>query len=349
MLWGDPGIGKTSVVSQVAKRAELPLTVVLGTLRDQTDFAGLPVVGPDGTTSLAPPSWARMLADKGEGVLFLDELTCVQPSVQAAMLRVVLEKVVGDLALPSSCWIVAGGNPPESATDGWELAAPVANRFMHLDVEADLAGFEKGMALGWDEAIADMPEPVVPTDADLAAMKAAISTFLHNHPALLHQLPREASSAGRAWASPRTWEMASKVLPRLRSEHRLVALAGLVGAGPATEFMAWLDTADLPDPQRLLAAPKSFGWSKARLDKVYVALSSVVTYVAMQGDPHLWEKAWYVMAAAGSARTADAAAALVPSLQASQPEGAEIPAEALEAFRPLMEAAGLIAPVEVAA
>jgi len=43
----------------------------------------------------------------GRGILFLDEITTAPPAVQAALLRVVLERVVGDVALPEAVSVVA--------------------------------------------------------------------------------------------------------------------------------------------------------------------------------------------------------------------------------------------------
>ena len=88
ILWGPPGSGKTSVVRALAELWALHLEVVVASIHDPTDFSGLPVVT-DGGVSLAPPAWARRLADVGSGLLFLDELTTAPPAVQAALLRVV--------------------------------------------------------------------------------------------------------------------------------------------------------------------------------------------------------------------------------------------------------------------
>src|SRR4029453_7190258 len=98
LLWGSPGTGKTSVVRALGESLGWPVEVVIGSIREPADFAGLPVVA-DGAVEMAPPAWARRLFEAGEGLLFLDELTTAPPAVQAAMLRVVLERVVGDLAL----------------------------------------------------------------------------------------------------------------------------------------------------------------------------------------------------------------------------------------------------------
>ena len=82
---------------------------------------------------MAPPDWAVRLVRAGRGLLFLDELSTAPPAVQAALLRVVLERRVGALQLPAGAVrIVAAANPRVGAADGWELSPPLANRFVHL-------------------------------------------------------------------------------------------------------------------------------------------------------------------------------------------------------------------------
>src|ERR1700712_2495787 len=84
LLWGGPGIGKTSAVREMAEAAGLPCETVIASIREPSDFAGLPVVGADGeSVSLAPPAWAERLASESRGVLFLDEVSTAPPAVQA--------------------------------------------------------------------------------------------------------------------------------------------------------------------------------------------------------------------------------------------------------------------------
>ncbi len=95
LLWGEPGIGKTAALNQLAAALDVPLTTVIASVHEPSDFSGLPVVGADPAVQgvpMAPPDWAVRMVKAGRGLLFLDELSTAPPAVQAAMLRLVLER-----------------------------------------------------------------------------------------------------------------------------------------------------------------------------------------------------------------------------------------------------------------
>src|SRR4029078_2125098 len=124
---------------------------VIASIREPADFAGLPVVSGAGATvavEFAPPRWARRLAAVETGLLFFDEISTAPPAVQAALLRVVLERTVGDLALPEGVAVVAAANPPEQGADGGGLTPPLANRFCHLDWPVDARAVADGFSGG---------------------------------------------------------------------------------------------------------------------------------------------------------------------------------------------------------
>src|SRR5246127_5368244 len=157
LLWGAPGTGKTSAIRDMAKAMDLPCETVIASIREPSDFAGLPIVVGD-EVRFAPPAWARGLAEAGRGLLFLDELSTAPPAVQAALLRVVLERAVGDLDLPEEVAVVAAANPPDQAADGWDLSAPLANRLCHLSWLATPRSVADGLAGGWSAPVI----PVLP-------------------------------------------------------------------------------------------------------------------------------------------------------------------------------------------
>jgi hypothetical protein len=341
VLWGSPGTGKTSVVRALGEALGWPVEVVVGSIREPTDFAGLPVVV-DGGVRLAAPAWAARLAEAGEGLLFLDELTTAPPAVQAAMLRIVLERVVGDLELPAGVRVVAAANPPDEAADGWELAAPLANRLVHLEWPVDAAAVAEGLAIGFPRPAEDVytePDP-----ARMAAARARVAAFLKVRPSLVLQVPKIAAQAGRGWPSPRSWEAAAVLLGTCDcvgadEDVRAALVLGAVGEGAGIEFLSWLENADLPDPEEVLADPDSFELPE-RSDRAFAVLTGVVSVAIARGDADSWAAAWRVLARATGAAP-DVATLVAQSLAAARPPGAALPAQVLE-LAPVLRAAGLM-------
>jgi hypothetical protein len=346
LLWGAPGTGKTSVVRAMASASGLLCEVVIASIREPSDFAGLPVIAGEASgatrVDFAPPGWARRLADAGAGLLFFDEVSTAPPAVQAALLRVVLERTVGDLALPEGVAVVAAANPPEQAADGWDLSAPLANRFCHLDWEVDGRSVADGFASGWPPSgRAHLPAG---WESRIPMTRAWVAGFLTVRPPLAIEVPEDASAAGRAWPSPRTWDMAARLLAAcdaggIWEACRSVLVRGSVGQGPGVEFLTWLVEADLPDPEAVLADPDSFELP-ARGDRAYAALSSVAAVVAANPTLERWQAGWKVFGKAGESAP-DVAAAAARTLARCRPPGAPVPAEAL-AFAPLLRDAGLL-------
>jgi AAA domain (dynein-related subfamily) len=219
MIWGPAGVGKSSIVAQIAEANGLDFIDVRLSQLAPTDLRGLPV--PDGSVSRwLPPEF---LPTGGDGVLFLDELNMAPPTMQGVAQQLILDRKVGSYRLPDGWFVWAAGNRKEDRASVFDMPAPLANRFLHLDVEADLTSFiDFGLANGLDERLA---------------------AFISFRPQLLHAM----DARRPAWPSPRSWMMAS----------RLIA-AGLdispaVGEAAAGEFEAFTAVyASLPNLDRIL-------------------------------------------------------------------------------------------------
>jgi hypothetical protein len=340
LLWGPPGAGKSSAVASMCESVGAPYEVVIASIREPSDFSGLPVVN-EHEVAFAPPRWAKRLSDAGTGVLFLDEISTAPPAVQAALLRVVLERVVGDLTLPEDLAIVAAANPPDQAADGWDLSSPLANRFCHLDWRVDPAGVATGLVAGFPAPhIPDLPEG---WKKQVPASAALVGGFLSVRQSLTIQPPVERALAGRAWPSPRTWEMVSKLLAAAEaidasSETKRNLVIGCVGDGAGIEFLTWLQELDLPDPEAALQDPEGAVFPE-RGDRLYAALSAVAGAVASDPTPERWVAGWRVLAKT-TAQAPDVGAMAARVLAQIRPEGVSAPPEAA-AFLPVMQAAGL--------
>jgi dynein-related subfamily AAA family protein len=324
LLWGEPGIGKTAALTQLADALELPLTTVIASVHEPSDFSGLPVVGDDPAAQgvpMAPPDWAVRLARAGHGLLFLDELSTAPPAVQAALLRVVLERRVGALRLPPGVRIVAAANPRSSAADGWELSPPLANRFVHLQWTYDHEVVVRGLGGTWPTATLPRLVPGKLPDAVTFARRA-VCELLVARPGLVHQLPKSEARRGGAWPSPRSWEMALRLVAfataaGVSREVLSILVRATVGDGPGLELLASMDRMDLPDPEVLLADPAAAVLPE-RGDLRQTVLDGVVEAVRRRPEESRWNAAWSL---------------LVLALDTGAPDLVVVPAATLAALR----------------
>lgn len=219
ILWGAPGIGKSKRVEFVGKDLALTTEALIPSTHAPESVSGALVPdGKGGARIVSMLGGVRRLIEDKQGILFLDELSCAKPAVQAAFLNVVLERKVGEERLPGGVRIIAAANPPNEAAGGWDLEAPMANRFVHLYIRPP-------SWQAWNDWLEnDAPPRFVGTEAseDLireqwplqwAKTRSLFAGFnRHTGGKHLHSIPEENhDDRGRAWPSHRTWEMAARL------------------------------------------------------------------------------------------------------------------------------------------
>jgi len=113
MLWGPPGVGKSSVVAAAAEQAGLDLIQLEVAVLPPQELVGLPYV--DKVRDLAftkyalPAFWPR----SPRGVLVLEDAPHALPSTQALCMSLILDKRVGTHVLPEGWHVVGTGNRPD--------------------------------------------------------------------------------------------------------------------------------------------------------------------------------------------------------------------------------------------
>ncbi|KQY37945.1 AAA family ATPase [Nocardia sp. Root136] len=332
LLWGEPGIGKTAALTQLAESLDLPLTTVIASVHEPSDFSGLPIIGDDPATQgvpMAPPDWAVRLVRAGRGLLFLDELSTAPPAVQAALLRVVLERRVGALELPPGVRIVAAANPRSSAADGWELSPPLANRFVHLQWTHEHDVVVRGLGGTWPRATLPQLAPESLSEAVTFARRA-VCTLLAARPKLVHQMPTTETRRGGAWASPRSWEMTVRLIAfaTAADASRDVLsqlIRGTVGDGPGFELLTSIDRMDLPDPEVLLADPVA-AELPTRGDLRQAVLDGVVAAVRKRPERARWDAAWSLLVKAVETGPPDLVVVPATTLATLRRDNWEVPA-----------------------
>ncbi len=282
LLWGKPGQGKSSFLEGLAKD-DFPVQTLIASIHDPTDFSGLPI-HLDGKVHYAAPEWIGLFGQDGEGLLLLDELTTAPPSVQAALLRLVLERKVGFHPLPLKVRIVSAANPPDMITGGWDLTAPLLNRFVHLEWSLSAEAFLKGMQQGFPRpALPEIPE--IKHSRALKIWKARLQAFLKLSPHLLNTSIEEEGQY--AFASPRTWEFAVTLMAscdvlgidpvkgKNGTNASLKLLEGCVGKGAALAFYGFVKKLRLPDPQKLLTGELKFSVNNLNDGELFVLFEAL--------------------------------------------------------------------------
>ena len=141
---------------------------------------------------------------------------------------------------------------------------------MHVDWKLDTEGWLTGVITLRRRPPGNGGRILGPAD-DLhrVGIRAKITSFLRNRPDLMHRMPSDPVTAGKSWPSPRSWTNAMAVLDELPPDDEdaaLLVLTGCVGAGAATEYLAWAATASLYDPSAVLADPSIVDWRRSRPD-----------------------------------------------------------------------------------
>lgn len=305
-LVGDPGSVKTSTMKQMARRAQLPFYSVLGSLRQPGDYMGVPVpqrrklskfdqhLSPDGDAEMlymhyAPAGFAVQAAAAKNAVLLFDEANTAPPAVQAAMLRVLFEGVVGELELPPGVRMFLAMNRIEDAAGGWDISPAMANRIGWLDWEGStVPRFTSYLASTGGRGSPSLTVETIDFEEEEAKVDALwdnawaqtvslVTGFLTARPELLQQKPKR-NAPVHEWPSSRSWELASHALAGsfvydLSGIERERAVSAFVGQAAYTEFYGWAKNADLPDPADLLDGKVTFKHNPARLDRTAAVLS----------------------------------------------------------------------------
>ncbi|MCD8485873.1 MAG: MoxR family ATPase [Desertifilum sp.] len=219
MIWGPPGIGKSSIVAQIARRHQMDFIDVRLSQLAPTDLRGLPVAE-EGISKWYPPEF---LPRTGQGILFLDELNMAPPAMQGMAQQLILDRKVGSYEVPPDWFVWAAGNRKEDRAAVFDMPSPLANRFLHLQVIPDFDSFK--------------------TYALTTKIHEQIIAFLSYRTTLLHKLDPQQP----AWPSPRSWEMASHL------HYAGLEIAPAIGEATTAEFTAYIQLYEnLPDLGRIL-------------------------------------------------------------------------------------------------
>jgi hypothetical protein len=237
-LWGPPGIGKSDIIKQLGDELEAHVIDVRLSLWEPTDIKGIPYFDSEqGKMVWAPPLELpdeALASQHKQIVLFMDEMNSAAPAVQAAAYQLVLNRRVGTYKLPDNVVMVAAGNRESDKGVTYRMPAPLANRFVHLE-----------MAIDWD----DWQEWAV----ENRVHKDVVGFLTFSKKDLYDFDPK---SGSRAFATPRSWSFVSELLHDDDTDAETLTdlTSGAVGEGLAIKFMAHRKHASkMPNPTDILS------------------------------------------------------------------------------------------------
>ena len=135
-LIGGAGLGKTTIVKDVAASMNMQCSILSLAQYDAGELGDWPVPSKDGTSMIRMrPDW---MPTEGTGVLFLDELPQAPTANQNIAAQIVNERRVGPHYLPAGWVIVAAGNRTSDRAGTNNMPSHLKDRLMFLEVEADL-------------------------------------------------------------------------------------------------------------------------------------------------------------------------------------------------------------------
>jgi hypothetical protein len=259
MLWGPPGIGKSQLVAQLAERHSVPVVDIRLAQMEPTDLRGIPFREGAQVVWSVPALLPDAARHGASGILFLDELTSAPPTVTAAAYQLILDRRLGEYRVPEGWTIFAAGNRQGDRGVTYQMPAPLANRFVHFELEPDLDDW-----VAWAHA---------------NGIDSRLIAFIRFRPDLLFEFDPARTAA--AFPSPRSWEFAHRALTKFGDAPELLAeaLKGCVGAAAALACQAYLaHLGALPDPEAIAAGREHS--VPGPVDLQYAVAAALVRHVA---------------------------------------------------------------------
>lgn len=271
MLWGAPGVGKSQAVQQIAEKIrqttkkEVNVRDVRLLMFNPIDLRGIPTANIDKTLAiwLKPQIFQMDESENVLNILFLDEISAAPPSVQAAAYQITLDRVVGEHKLPDNCLVLAAGNRMTDRSVAYKMPKALANRLCHIEITAEFTAWKK-----WA------------LEARINEKIIGFISFRQDY--LLYDVSK---SDNLAYPTPRSWEMASKVLNMADGNIDEVysLIAGLVGMGAAAEFRTWENIYQiLPSMEDIFSG--KMPPIPQKIDALYALVSEMAAYAKAHKD-----------------------------------------------------------------
>lgn len=245
-LQGTPGIGKSDIIRQIAKEANLKVIDIRLSMCDITDLNGLPNFK-EGRSSFIPfdifPIEGDTIPDGYKGwLLFLDEFNSAPKYMQAAAYKIILDKMVGTHKLHSKVHIVCAGNNTTDRAITTELSTAMKSRLVHIKMEPSFDDWRDNVAI---------PNKY----------SKEVIGYLGAYPDNLNKF--DPNTTEDTFPCPRTWEFVNDFLKLYEKKNAKLPsytqtlISGMIGTSTAAHFMTFIQCYNkIPTYKEILAEPE---------------------------------------------------------------------------------------------
>lgn len=344
VVTGPPGVGKTGHFMALngtrIQGREVVVEPFMLSVRESAEIGGFPAPHlEDGVVDLLPVRAFQRANEQAEAgkfvIVFLDEMRTITESQQAAAMKFVHEGIAGDMKV--SPWVrrAAAANHVDDGANGIPMAAPMANRWMHVETSANPSEWCEAMRMNLYAPQSALSETAM---GFLPEERAMMATFISRKPSQLFLMPKNEEDIDGPWASPRTndyvahaWA-AAKALGKDDMDTREQLMGMAIGLKQAGVFVQWRTSFDLPDLEEVLEGKYQGKLVDVdRPDRTYTIMSGIVSIVADKWDPARYEKCWARHAEVAAEGAGDIAAATVGTLMKIARDKNDVPSIAKHA------------------
>lgn len=226
MLWGGPGVGKTTMVYDLAHELEMPCVVINPSQDDVIDFK-LPYLDQGkwktedgGSVAISRFAYSERLPVDKPALIFVDEINTANQAMQATLYSLVLEGRIGSYRVPKGTLRFAAGNREHDNCAAQPMSVALKDRLsLHINVVPKQDAF-----VDYARTHGFMPEVIA---------------FIREAPQNLDGVDNKDPSGG---CTPRSLEyLSDKLKLGIPESLQHIVFAGTIGKAAAMNFAGFLD------------------------------------------------------------------------------------------------------------
>ena len=252
---------------------------------ETAELKGIPVIcNHEDGTKYVKYIRPEMLPTIGQGAIFFDEINLAFPSVQSNTYGLIDKKRLMDYEAPKGFMLIGAGNLIDDKGHTYEMAMPLKNRFMHVELETpsvtDRIQYEEGHD-GDPKYIKSVMKGWVNDFAIPAGVDVRVINYLLANAGDIYKYEPKSREEIITCATPRMWERVSTAIKGVTDLDFIETLVSSgIGLGLGAKFVAFCKLANSYNVQEIFKLGKLTKPKES--DQRFALISALVGYYGEQ-------------------------------------------------------------------